>query len=418
MLLPINHLKNACQISDNHRTVPSNSHWNQGSLPRNSNAPALKLIKISALPRLYGIPQLLTARFAMNFTKIFNVKLMISLTVVGLVLTSFAPCSNAQDWARKMFKEFTHDFGNVPKGDRPEFRFEIENIYEEPIQIRQVFSSCGCTSVSLTKNVLQTWEKGEVVCKFNSHAFDGFKQATVTVRFDRPFVGEVQLTVKGNIVSAVSFKPEAINFGQVSPKNSPQQITMLEHRGNPTFRVLDVKSTFPHIKVNLRETMRSATGVAYEMRTQLKESAPVGFTQGELYVIVEENGRRSQMPLKFNAKVGVSSIKISPEILTLNDIPPGESVTKKVIVRSDEPFEITDVKCRTLAFKVREKDRGKKKTHIVEVTYTGEENPGMNECELSFFTDLTNAPSGKVKAIIASSETDGSSEEISTSQSN
>jgi hypothetical protein len=52
------------------------------------------------------------------------------------------------------------------------------------------------------------------------------------------------------------------------------------------------------------------------------------------------------------------------------------------------------------------------------VTYTGEENPGMNECELSFFTDLTNAPSGKVKAIIASSETDGSSEEISTSQSN
>ena len=299
-----------------------------------------------------------------------------------------------------MFKEFAHDFENVPKGERPEHRFVIENVYQEPIKIKQVFSSCGCTSVSVTKNVLKTWEKAEVVCLFNSHAFDGFKQATVTVRFDQPYVGEVQLTVRGNIVSAVNVQPKTINFGQVSPTRSPERVTTLQHVGSPTFRVVDVKSTFPHVGVKLREKMRNGNQVVYEMRTRLKETAPTGFTQGELYVVVEENGRRSEVPVKFNAKVG-SLIKVSPEVLTMTGVNPGKTVTKKVIVRADEKFMITDVKCQQRSFTVREQNRGSKKTHIVEVSYTGADTPGRSECELSFYTDLSgDEASGKIKAIV------------------
>ncbi len=291
----------------------------------------------------------------------------------GLTLTGMSSDASGQQWARKMFKEYMHDFGTVKKGEVPEYRFEIQNVFEEDIHIASVQSSCGCTSVSLSKNVLKTWEKGEVICRFNSPAFDGFKQATITVRFDRPFVGEVQLMVRGNIVRGVNFTPSSIDFGQVSETNLPMKKIQLSHAGNNNFRVLDVKSTFSHIKVQLRETARRGNLVNYEMTTQLKPTVPQGFSQGELYVVVESNRVRQEIPIKFSAKV-VSALQI-PEMISLGTVAPGEEVKKRVVLKCDRPFRITDVTCQSQAFKVKA-DKEAKKVHFVEVIYTGEDQPG------------------------------------------
>ena len=43
----------------------------------------------------------------------------------------------AQPWAKKMFKEFSHDFGNVVKGERPVHKFQIENVFQEDIHIAE-----------------------------------------------------------------------------------------------------------------------------------------------------------------------------------------------------------------------------------------------------------------------------------------
>lgn len=314
---------------------------------------------------------------------------------------TFHDTSVAQEWARSMFNALSHDFGNVPKGKRPEFRFEIENKFKEEIRIRNVVSSCGCTSVSITKKSLKSWEKSEVVCLFNSHAFDGFKQATVTVQFDQPFIGEVQLTVKGNIVrtSALSLTPEEIDFGQITGTEFPERVIKLERLGNPSFRIVDVKSTFPHIKVKLKETVRNASLVNYEMRTQLKPSVPAGVSEGDLFVVVEENNARRQVPIHFNAKV--VSLKISPEILTLSNVNPGQEVKKTIILQASREFNIVDVKCKTQAFRVRQKKKGKSKMHLIDVIYKGEDEPGNHECDLSFYTDLNDGVSGVVKAIVS-----------------
>lgn len=330
----------------------------------------------------------------------------LSLCVLALIVSMAAPGPlAAQEWAKSMFNQLSHDFGNVPKGKRPEFRFEIENKFKEDIRIRNVRSSCGCTTVSITKNLLKSWEKAEVVCLFNSHAFDGFKQATVTVQFERPFVGEVQLTVRGNIIraSALSLTPEEIDFGQITGTKFPERVIKLERLGSPTFRIVDVKSTFPHIKVELKETARNASLVNYEMRTQLKPSVPSGVSEGDLFVVVEENNARRQVPIHFNAKV--VALKISPEILTLSNVKPGQQVKKTIILQAGKPFDIVDVKCKTQAFRVRQKKKGARKVHLIDVIYTGEDKVGSHECELSFYTDLTSGISGVVKAVVSIADT-------------
>lgn len=331
-----------------------------------------------------------------------------SLTVILAICLGAANLSSGQEWARKMFKEYSHEFGRVTLGDIPEYRFEIENIYEEDIRISSVTSSCGCTIATASKMLLKTWEKGEIICRFNTPAVgNGFKQATITVRFDKPYVGECQLTVNGNIVSGINFSPQKIDFGQVTEKNFPSKTIRLSSMGNPNFRVHDVKSTFGHIKVQIRETARRGNYVNYEMTAQLTDTVPKGFAQGDLYVVVEENpylrnrdGSKilREVPIQFNAKV-VSPLQVAPEILTLGSVSPGENVTQKVFLTSDEPFRITDVRCLSENFRVRA-DKEAKKVHIVEVSYTGEEKIGRHECELSFYTDLDKEASGKMKAIV------------------
>ncbi len=320
-----------------------------------------------------------------------------------LVFTAFSFCTvesaDAQQWARDMFTEFEHDFGVVTKDKQPEFRFSFQNNYQEDIRIRDVFSSCGCTTVSASKRVLKMHETAEVICRFNSHRFDGFKQATITVRFDSPFVGEVQLNVRGTIIRGVNFSPNQIDFGQVAVDQLPERVIQVSREGNPSFRIVDVKSTFPHISVGLNEKYRGNNVVAYELRTRLKDSVPAGFSQGELYIVAEENGRRMQFPINFNAKV-VSSLQLSPAVLTLSPVEPGEEVKRKVVVKADQPFALTDVKCVNKSFKVRPATEGERKVHIVDVIYTGQDEPGRHECLLEFETNGGPGLSGSIKAIV------------------
>ena len=93
----------------------------------------------------------------MNFCR-----LKTSVVVFFVLAFGLANISQGQEWARKMFKVYVHEFGNVPLGEIPEYRFEMENVFKETIRIRSVTSSCGCTIATPTKKVLKMWEKGEI----------------------------------------------------------------------------------------------------------------------------------------------------------------------------------------------------------------------------------------------------------------
>ena len=85
---------------------------------------------------------------------------------------------------------------------------------------------------------------------------------------------------------------------------------------------------------------------------------------------------------------------------------PGEKFSKKIIVKSDEPFTIADVKCFNDAFEVQAGAEAKK-VHIVEVIYTGENKSGRHECELEFVVNYqaqagqpARSASNSIKAIV------------------
>jgi hypothetical protein len=162
--------------------------------------------------------------------------------------------------------------------------------------------------------------------------------------------------------------------------------------------VVDVRSTFPHIKVELSPETRGRNFVKYDLAARLLDSAPNGFLEGDLIVVADERGRQFFYPVHFSGKL-VSDVQVVPEILTFNAIRSGPEVTQKVIVKGPQEFRIVDVTCSDPRFRVTAGEESKK-VHFIEVAYSADQTLGRKECELEIVTDLNKKTIATMKAII------------------
>ncbi len=307
--------------------------------------------------------------------------------IVGILVCLSVPVDGyGQDWARKMFSEFRHDFGTVVKGEEAEHRFEFQNIYLEEIEIDRISSSCGCAQVSYTNKKLKTWEKAEIVVKFNTKAFSGQRQATISVNFANPFRGEVQLTITGLIRTDIQIQPGAIDFGSGAMANIKTQIVKITKYGNPNWSIRDVQSAYGNIAVELSKPRRFYDRTEYELKASLKPETPTGFCQGELFLVAMEGNREDQIPLPFSGKVS-APLEISPQVLDFEKVAPGQTVSRKVVLKSDQAFSLKDVICAASGFACDAKS-SPKKVHFVELKYTADMTPGRHETVITFVTDI------------------------------
>lgn len=311
---------------------------------------------------------------------------MIRYAIVPLVLSLCGmQAASGQEWARKMFKVTSHDFGSVARGAKAEYLFELQNIYEEDVHISGVRSSCGCTTPSITKDTLKTWNKGGILAAFNTRSFLGQRSATITVTIDKPFFAEVQLTVEGYIRSDVVFNPGAVSLGTVDMGAGAERKVAVNYAGRADWKILDVRSANPHFEVELKETERTGGRVGYEMTVRLKPDAPAGFIQDELTIVTDDQRMRN-IPLAVEGNVA-AALTLSPASLFLGVLEPGQSVTKQLVVQGKEPFTITDVKCDDPSFEFKIPSEPKK-LHLVPVVFTAGDKPGNISKVIEIATDL------------------------------
>lgn len=290
----------------------------------------------------------------------------------------------AQEWARKMFQVTSHDFGNVARGAKSEYRFEFTNLYKEDIHISGVRASCGCTTPSITKDTLKTYEKAAVVAKFNTDSFLGQRSATITVTIDRPYYAEVQLQVQGNIRSDVVFQPGLVAFGEVDAGSSVVKTVTVSYAGRSDWQITDVRSANPHFEVELDEKVRQGGRVEYAMAVRLKPSAPVGYINDELSLVTSDAS--SAITVAVEGRVS-APVTVSPASLFLGVLEPGQQVTKQLVIKGKKPFKILNVECENDAFTFKTSDEAKT-LHLVPVTFTAEQGAGQVSQKIRFETDL------------------------------
>lgn len=345
---------------------------------------------------------------------------MLSLAISWILLAGlFSVPATAQEWAEKMFNKLEHDFGTVARGAETVFRFEITNLYKQPMTITGVSSSCGCTSPSIENRTFKTYDKAYLVAKFNTHTHIGRKGATLTVRFAPPYSAEVQVRVHGNIRGDVVFQPGAVQFGTVDQGAAQEQRITVNYAGRQNWQIVDVTNDNDHFEVELEETSRFGGKVSYGLLIRLKDNLPAGYVKDQLTVVTNDGIADTQrIPLIVEGRV-LPEISVTPEALVLGDVQPGKPITKKLIVRGKKPFRIVDVNCGDDCFTFKT-DQDAKQLHFVELTFNPSDTPGSIKVPVEITTDRGPNVGATlvVTANVKKPEPDGETQADADSQSN
>ncbi|NUQ61240.1 MAG: DUF1573 domain-containing protein [Pirellulales bacterium] len=292
-----------------------------------------------------------------------------------------------QEWATKMFETKEHDFGAVARGAKAEFEFVLSNIYVEDVHVASARSSCGCTSVSIQKPLLKTYEKGAIVATLNSRSFYGRKGATITVTIDQPFYAEVQLHVTSYIRSDVVFHPGAVQFGSINQGTPAESKVAISYAGRSDWQILEVRSANPHLSGDVVETGRGNGEVRYELLVHLDSDAPVGYVRDQL-VLVTNDRNATQVPVLVEAKID-SPVAASPTSLFMGVVQPGQKVTKPLVIRAGKPFRILSVSCDDASFEFDTSSETEAKAiHVIPVTFVAGVDPGKVVKTIRVETDL------------------------------
>ena len=320
--------------------------------------------------------------------------------VFGIAILGATPLL-AEQWAVDMFETTDHDFGSVARGAKAEYEFVLSNIYVEDVHIANVRTSCGCTSATIKKPTLKTYEKGAIVAAINTRSFLGSKGATITVTFDKPFYAEVQLHVRTYIRSDVVLQPGSVELGEVEQGEAVDRVVTVTYAGRSDWQILDVLSDNPHLSGKIVETGRGGGQVSYELSVRLAKEAPVGYLDDHLMLVTNDH-RSTRIPVPVGGRV-LSGVSVSPASLFMGVVHPGQKVTKQLVVRGKKPFRILTISCPDKSFEFdtsAEKDA--KTMHLIPVTFLAGADPGKITEKIQIQTDLGNStPVASAFAVVA-----------------
>jgi Protein of unknown function (DUF1573) len=253
-----------------------------------------------------------------------------------LALAAGAPAVSAQGWANKLFKnQVTHDFGTVAHGAQLFHRFPITNIYAVPLEIAQIRVSCGCTSATPSKKVLQPRESGYIDVSMDARRFKGAKSVTVHVTVGPTYVSTAELRVSANSRADVVFNPGQVNFGTVSHGHATSQTIDVEYAGALDWRITEVLARDTPFSIELRDLYprqktRSGWRVGYQVKVTLKPDAPVGPLKREFHLRTND---RSTPLIAVLVEANVeAALAVSPNPLRL-DGRIGQTVVGRVVLR-------------------------------------------------------------------------------------
>jgi hypothetical protein len=308
------------------------------------------------------------------------------LAIAIVLILSGIQAAEAKEWAQKMFSVTKHDFGNVARGAKAEFAFEIENLYQEDVHIADVRTSCGCTTPTITKPTLKSWEKGTIVATLNTRSYVGQRHSTLTVVIDKPFYAEVPLSLSGVIHSDVDFQPGSVAFGDVAVGTPTEQTVTVTHQGRGAWAITDVRSTNSNFEVELGEPTRLANQTVYKMTVRLRGEMPAGAIDDHLTIVTSDQ-RLPTVSLPVEGRV-VPPLSVSPSPLFVGTLQPGQTATKQLVITGKEPFKLLAIRCDHPGVEFKTAPDVVRKVHLVPVIFTAGTATGEINYTIEIETDL------------------------------
>jgi hypothetical protein len=324
-------------------------------------------------------------------------------TIVWIALGSLAVLiagrAQAQDWAREMFDPkgqglTSFDFGTVARGAKMEHAFAVENIYVEDAHILSAEASCGCTSPEVPAQILKTWQKAYVVAKIDTVNFQGQKDVTIRVKFDRPYQAEVQLHIYCFIRSDVVLEPGAVHF-HAAQGTAAQEKVSVRYAGRPDWKIERVESANPAITGKVVEVSRGGGMVTYDLTVDLAAKAAAGYARDEINLVTNDpNPRAQRVPVPVETVVA-APVTVHPSPLIMDPVAAGKlqsPVTRQLLVNSPSPFQITRAESSDPRFRCDVPTAAASTLQRLPVVFLGGDAAGKVDARIRIYTTASDGP--------------------------
>ncbi len=116
------------------------------------------------------------------------------------------------------------DFGTVKQDSVLQGNILFINTGAEPVTIKNVRTSCGCTVAQITKRECTPGDTMNVPFSFNTKGYEGLVRKTITILFQEDDTNDTNFVIQANIFQEIEILPKYFQF-TINQSNSDSIIT-------------------------------------------------------------------------------------------------------------------------------------------------------------------------------------------------
>lgn len=123
-----------------------------------------------------------------------------TLTMVNAQTETVAPQEPVSKSKLEFIGETAHDFGDIVQGDKVAYTFKFKNTGTEPLILKNVMTTCGCTATNWPREPIAPGQEKEIAATFNSAGKMGKQNKVITV-ISNASNGNQRVSIISNVVA-------------------------------------------------------------------------------------------------------------------------------------------------------------------------------------------------------------------------
>jgi len=190
-----------------------------------------------------------------------------------------------------------HDFGRLKEGGEAFHLFTIKNDGDEPLVIKRIKTSCGCTASSTTRDTIAPGETGEIKVIYKTRNRPGPFHQKVLVLTNDPAQAETMLTIRGEVEQApaprIDLVEKRVDLGVVSVRHPAPVAITVRNAGVEELVVNSIGDYRGGVLLSQPETIDPGK----EKRLDLLYTPPRAGMINETLTIMSNDPRRVRFPV-------------------------------------------------------------------------------------------------------------------------
>jgi hypothetical protein len=303
--------------------------------------------------------------------------------------------SVAQDWISAVLPERSFNFGTVARGSRVLHTFRLQNRTNQEIHIADWRTKCGCTEVRVGSRDVPPGTQTTIEAVLDTTKFLGYKASGLTLVIDRPGFVEVDLNLTCFIQGEIALNPGQVDFGIVRRGTKPTQTLTLTYTGGESdFTVARMQTRSGDVTAKVQRASEGSS--QFVLTATLSPTLGSGYFRDEITLFTNDPAAPT-VPISVSANVQ-SSLTISPSVLNLGRVRPGDVIRKTVLVRAAQPFKLTELKASNEELTATPDPDGARPLHTINLTFKAPARSGPYHAVCEIATDLKDEPAAKLSA--------------------